>query len=232
MGFSTVFWLLQLSLASAATLDDRSRTYSDFSVFRPVGIAAGIGYLSETSTVKTFQLNSASSFASIDYGTERAGTTTKHFPTYCFRVRMGHLRSTWARQSPFEPKHSTSRNPGATVRFSWKEDNGGSLSSFLTLVPLPLESWDWRLALPPSSRKSFRNLGARATATSCVDRGSQRAVWEVDSKLGVHVVNERPAQTTNTIGFESLNGPVPNATDGMIVHNTTLPVIGRRACAE
>lgn len=73
MGFSTLFWALQLSLASAATLDERFRAYSDSSVFRPVGIAVGTGYSSETSTVKTFKLNSASSFATIDYGTERAG---------------------------------------------------------------------------------------------------------------------------------------------------------------
>ncbi|KAF7557150.1 hypothetical protein G7Z17_g947 [Cylindrodendrum hubeiense] len=234
-GFRTLVWLIQLSFTSAAVLEERSRGSHDAdAVFRPVGLAVGTGYSSQTSTVKTFKLNAASSFATIDYGAERAGWPffdvlkvdrplqieikySETFPDLQLSSSDGPYPFNVGQANTFRVETFNITKAGRYSSFllqggqRWQSiqlltdgaitfRNVGLEASITTVEP---EKLPGKFSSSDDVLNEIWNLGARGTIASCVDEGSQRAVWEVDSKMGVHITNLRPAQTTKAIGFES-----------------------------
>ncbi|KAH7126480.1 Six-hairpin glycosidase-like protein [Dactylonectria estremocensis] len=233
--FKTLLWLLPLTLTSAAVVDGRSHgNYDSQAIFHPVGIAVGTGHSSQSSDVKPFKLNSASSFATIDYGTERAGwpffdvakvdrpvqIEVKYSEAFydlqvsgsdgpfpfnvgqanTFRVETFNITKP-GRYSSFllqggQRWQSIQLLTAGTITFS----NVGLDASIGTAQPDELPG---KFSSSDDVLNDIWSLGARGTIASCLDKGSQRAVWKVDSKKGVRITNQRPAQTTKAIAFTS-----------------------------
>ncbi|KAH7161092.1 Six-hairpin glycosidase-like protein [Dactylonectria macrodidyma] len=233
--FRILAWLLSLTLASAAALDERSHDiYDAEAVFHPVGIAVGTGYSSQTSGVKPFKLTSASSFATIDYGTERAGWPffdvvkvdrplqievkySEAFPDLQVSGSDGPFVFNVGQANTFRVETFNITKPGRYSSFLLQGGQRWQSIQLLTAGTITFskvgldasidtaESDDLpgKFSSSDGVLNEIWNLGTRATIASCLDKGSQRAIWEVDSKKGVRITNQRPAQTTKAIGFTS-----------------------------